>query len=203
MTAQEEERRHISRELHDDLNQQVAVLSIMLSNIKREVPQEAKSLRTKLNKVQNYAAEITENIRRLSHELRPMTLEHLGLASALRKYLTDFGRIHGIQIGFTPAAGTIPQDAAVCLYRIAQESLSNIIKHSGAKTAEVTLTTDDCAVHLDVADSGCGFDLDTARKNGGLGLAGMEERIRLVNGSLTISTHPGSGSRLHATIPLH
>ena len=97
---------------------------------------------------------------------------------------------------------TIPSDVAVCLYRIVQESLRNIVKHSGAKTAEVTLSMDDRSVHLDVADSGSGFDLTSARDKGGLGLASMEERIRLVNGNLRISTGPGLGSRLQATIPL-
>jgi PAS domain S-box-containing protein len=204
LTAQEEERRRISRELHDDLNQKMAALSIMISNIKHMIPPEADSLRLHLEKVQKFSGEITDGIRRLSHELHPAALEHLGLPAALMAYVTEFSGLQNIHIELNVlhTAGTIPEDVAVCLYRVAQESLRNIVKHSQAKYAEVTLSVDEQTVHLDITDTGSGFDLAAARSNGGLGLASMEERVRLLQGSFRISTQPGGGSRIQASIPL-
>jgi PAS domain S-box-containing protein len=203
MSAQEEERRRISRELHDDLNQKVAALSIMISTITHQLALE-ESLRNQLEMVHTYSAEIADGIHRLSHELHPAVLEHVGLPAALRAYVAEFSRLENIRVELTvsDAVEAIPHDAAVCLYRIAQESLRNIVKHSGADHAEMTLTMDERAVCLHVIDSGSGFDLSSARNNGGLGLASMEERIRLVQGSFRISTQPGGGSKLLATIPL-
>jgi PAS domain S-box-containing protein len=203
MSAQEEERRRISRELHDDLNQKVAALSIMISTITHQLALE-ESLKNQLEMVHTYSVEIADGIHRLSHELHPAVLEHVGLPAALRAYVAEFSRLEKIRVELTvpEAVEGIPHDAAVCLYRIAQESLRNIVKHSGVDHAEITLTTNDRAVCLHIVDYGSGFDLSSARNNGGLGLASMEERIRLVQGSFRISTQPGGGSKLLATIPL-
>jgi len=203
MSAQEEERRRISRELHDDLNQKVAALSIMISSITHQLALE-ESLKNQLDMVHTYSVEIADGIHRLSHELHPAVLEHVGLAAALKAYVAEFSRLEKIQVELTvhEAVEAIPHDISVCLYRIAQESLRNIVKHSGVDHAEMTLSMDDRAVCLHVVDSGSGFDLSSARNNGGLGLASMEERIRLVQGSFRISTEPGGGSKLLATIPL-
>jgi PAS domain S-box-containing protein len=203
MSAQEEERRRISRELHDDLNQKVAALSIMISTITHQLALE-ESLKNQLEMVHTYSVEIADGIHRLSHELHPAVLEHVGLAAALRAYVAEFSRLEKIRVELTvpEAVEGIPHDAAVCLYRIAQESLRNIVKHSGVDHAEIMLTINDRAVCLHIVDYGSGFDLSSARNNGGLGLASMEERIRLVQGSFRISTQPGGGSKLLATIPL-
>jgi PAS domain S-box-containing protein len=203
MSAQEEERRRISRELHDDLNQKVAALSIMISTITHQLALE-ESLKNQLEMVHTYSVEIADGIHRLSHELHPAVLEHVGLPAALRAYVAEFSRLEKIRVELTvpEAVEGIPHDAAVCLYRIAQESLRNIVKHSGVDHAEITLTMNDRAVCLHIVDYGSGFDLSSARNNGGLGLASMEERIRLVQGSFRISTQPGGGSKLLATIPL-
>jgi PAS domain S-box-containing protein len=203
MSAQEEERRRISRELHDDLNQKVAALSIMISTITHQLALE-ESLKNQLEMVHTYSVEIADGIHRLSHELHPAVLEHVGLPAALRAYVAEFSRLEKIRVELTvpEAVEGIPHDAAVCLYRIAQESLRNIVKHSGVDHAEITLTMNDRVVCLHIVDYGSGFDLSSARNNGGLGLASMEERIRLVQGSFRISTQPGGGSKLVATIPL-
>jgi signal transduction histidine kinase len=118
--------------------------------------------------------------------------------------VSEFSSLQKIQVTLTvpDAVANIPEDTAVCLYRVAQESLHNIIKHSGANSAEVTLSVDDQAVHLDVTDSGAGFDLSAARNKGGIGLASMEERVRSVRGSLEIATRLGAGSKVLATVPL-
>jgi signal transduction histidine kinase len=203
MTAQEEERRRISRELHDDLNQKVAALSMRISKLKNQVgPDE--SLKMQVDRLQKSSIEIAADIRRLSHELHSAVLEHVGLAAALKAYVAEFSRLEKVQVGLTvpDAVESIPKDVAVCLYRVAQESLRNVVKHAGVNYAEMTLSVDDQGIHLHVSDSGLGFDLVSARDNGGLGLASMEERVRLVQGSFKIETQPGCGSQLLATIPL-
>jgi PAS domain S-box-containing protein len=203
MTAQEEERRRISRELHDDLNQKVAALSMRISKLKNQVgPDE--TLKIQIDRLQKSSVEIAADIRRLSHELHSAVLEHVGLAAALKAYVAEFSRLEKVQVGLTvpDAVESIPKDVAVCLYRVAQESLRNVVKHAGVNYAEMKLSVDDKGIHLHVSDSGLGFDLVAARDNGGLGLASMEERVRLVQGSFKISTQPGCGSQLSATIPL-
>jgi PAS domain S-box-containing protein len=202
MTAHEEERQRISRRLREVLNQKVAALSLIASSVKYRLrPDE---LNSQLDKLQMCAIEIAEGMRELSHELHPAVLEHIGLAAALKAYVADLSRLQNLQIALTVPddVKAIPPDVALCLYRVAQECLHNIIKHSGVNSAEVTLWVDEQAVHLHVADSGLGFDVNIARRNGGLGLAGIEERLRFMRGSLTISTQVGGGSRLLASIPL-
>jgi len=204
MTAHEEERRRIARELEDDLNQKAAAVNFVVSSIKCQLPVCSDELDRQLNLLQRCAVEITEGMRRLSRQLHPAVLEHVGLAAALRAYVSEFNRFEDIEINLTVPddVKALPSDAAICLYRVAQESLSNIVRHSGASYAEIALSLDDDAVRLCVTDSGSGFDLISARKKGGLGLASMEERLRSMQGSLTIFTHPGQGSQLLATIPL-
>jgi PAS domain S-box-containing protein len=204
MTAQEEERRRISRELHDDLSQKAAALSIGVTSIKQRLASRSDGLHKQLEMVQRCCIDIAEGIRRLSHDLHPAVLEHVGLVAALKVYLAEISRLEGIQVTLAApdTAKEIPPDAAVCLYRVAQESLRNVVKHSGVNSAEVTLSVDNQAVHLQIADDGLGFDPASARNNGGVGLASMEERVRLMQGSFRISSRPGGGSKLRATIPL-
>jgi PAS domain S-box-containing protein len=203
MTAQEEERRRISRELHDDINQQVAALTIMISHIKRKSP-EADCLKNELDWLRKHSVGLAESIRRMSHELHPNTLEHMGLAAALRTYVSELNSLENAQVRLTisDTVCAIPDKIAVCLYRIAQESLRNIIKHSGTHSADVALFVENKEVQLHIFDPGVGFDLAAARSNGGLGLASMEERVRLVQGTFTISSEPGRGTQVKATIPI-
>src|SRR5262249_51584455 len=145
MTAQEEERRRISRELHDDLNQKVAALSIAISSVKRQVKARAMGLNGQFDMLQQYSAEIADGIRRVSHELHPAVLEHAGLGAALKAYVAELARLEKIEIELTVSDAVediLPPDAAVCLYRVAQESLRNIVKHSGVSYAEMTLSID-------------------------------------------------------------
>ena len=204
MTAQEEERRRISRELHDGLNQKVAALSIRISSIKNQLNGADESLRNHFEKLQASSMDIAGDVRRLSHELHSAVLEHVGLSAALKSYVAEFSRLENVQIALSvpDTLEAVPWDVAVCLYRVAQESLRNIVKHSGVKYAEIMLTVDDHTIQLHVSDSGVGFDLAAARDSGGLGLASMEERIRLVQGTFWICTKPGYGSKVLATIPL-
>jgi two-component system sensor histidine kinase UhpB len=204
MTAHEEERRRISRELHDDLNQKVAALAINLSWIKRQLPPSSDAVIHQLDRVQNRAKELADGIRQLSHELHPAALEHSGLATALRSFVDEFSRLEEIDVDLTiPDRGeAIPQETALCLYRIAQESLRNVAKHSGAKRAAVTLLLEDGVARVRVEDNGRGFNPELVRRSGGLGFVSMEERVRLMQGSFHVTTRPDGGTTLVASIPL-
>jgi len=205
MAAHEQERHHIARELHDGINQKVAALLIGVNCVKSEHSAGRVVASRHLDIVQKCALEIAEGIRQLSRRLHPAVLDHVGLAAAVRAYVAEFSALSRIQVDLTvlDEVNSIPAAVAICLYRVIQESLINIAKHSGTNRAELTLSVKDRAVHLRVADCGVGFDLELARRTGGLGLASMEERARLLQGSFSISTSPGRGSILVVIIPLN
>jgi signal transduction histidine kinase len=204
MKAQEEERRHIARELHDDLNQQIAGLSIALSNIKRQLPPSADVVARRVGEVQEHASRITDEIRNLSHRLHPVTLEHAGLVAALRSLVTELSSSQAVQIDLhTPEyLKSVPNDIAICIYRIAQESLQNVRKHSGASHANVDLSVHEGCINLLITDNGCGFEMENARKKGGLGLISMAERVGLLHGVFEVRTKPGDGTCLRVIVPL-
>ena len=139
----------------------------------------------------------------MSRELHPASLEHLGLASALRTYCSEIEKQEKIRAKLTlvKVPENIPPHVALCLYRVAQEALRNAVKHSGAPEVRVTLTGADGSLELYIADSGSGFDSDGTR--GGLGLVSMEERVRLLGGSFRITSQPRLGTRLEVRVPLH
>ena len=131
-------------------------------------------------------------IRNLSHELHPGVLQHVGLAAALKGHCAEVGRQHAFEVTLSAAEGLdgIPDDVALCLYRVAQEALRNVAAHAGARKAQVTLRSTEDGLELVIADDGQGFDLAEARHQEGLGLISLDERVRLVGGSLTINTEP-------------
>jgi PAS domain S-box-containing protein len=193
LTAQEEERRRISRELHDDLNQKLAALAIGLSNLRRRLPPDDGRLRQDVTALHGQAKALAADIRGLSHDLHPAVLEHAGLRAALQAHCAEFTGASGVTVALdvTDGAADLPPDVALCLYRVAQESLRNIARHSGAREARITLRTDREAVHLSVEDTGRGFDPDAPRARAGLGLVSMRERVRLLQGALEIQSRPG------------
>lgn len=209
MNAQEEERRHLARELHDDLNQQLAGLSILLSNTIRELPSvedyaASDFVAYHLRKAMAAARKIGDGIRNLSHQLHPATLEHAGISAAVRAIVKEFADAYPIDFQLIVPEGPIPlpDNVSICIYRIAQESIRNMVKHSGAHQAKVELGVHNRCLEFTVTDDGCGFDLDSARNKGGLGLISMFERIRLVQGECELKTFPGKGTSLHVTVPL-
>jgi signal transduction histidine kinase len=204
ITAQEAERSCIARELHDDVNQELAALSISLSGLKRRLPSEAAEAQQEVIRLQQQTIALSKTIRHLSHELHPGALQHAGLVAALRGDCTTFGSQHGIDVTFHADADLegIPADVALCLYRVAQEALRNMVRHAGARRAEVALTRSDDVLELRVADDGQGFDLTEARRHGGLGLISIDERVRLVQGGLQIVTEPRRGTELRVRVPL-
>ena len=205
ITAQEAERSRIAGELHDDVNQQLAGLSIALSNVKRQLQNGADgTVQEEISRLQQRTIDLADVIRNLSHELHPGVLQHAGLVAALEGHCAEVGRQYPIEVTFSAVDGLngIPQDVALCLYRVAQEALRNIAVHAAAHKAQVTLSSSEKGLELVIADDGQGFNLAEARGFGGLGLISLDERVRLIGGSLTINTEPQHGTEVRVQVPL-
>jgi PAS domain S-box-containing protein len=205
ITAQEAERSRIAGDLHDDVNQQLAGLSIALSHVKRQLQNGGDAtVQDEITRLQQRTSDLADVIRNLSHELHPGVLQHAGLSAALKGHCAEFGRQHAIEVTLSTAGGLdgIPQDVALCLYRVAQEALHNTAAHADARKAHVTLSCTEDELELVIADDGQGFDLAEAQGRGGLGLISLEERVRLVEGSLTINTEPQRGTEVRVRVPL-
>lgn len=202
--VQEAERRRISRELHDDLNQKIATLSMSISQLKRKVPQQDGQLVADLDQLRKTANGLTDEVRRLSHQLHPAVLEHLGLVPALESYIASFRDEEQINVEFTADIGEvrIPFQTSICVYRVAVEALRNVARHSGAASAAVSLKRSQKVLELQVSDSGKGFDVETSRQGGGLGLISIEERLRVLQGDCDVSSAPERGTTLVARVPL-
>jgi len=204
LNAQEEERSRLARELHDDISQQIAALSIGMSNLRKQIPAEQTEAREQSKRIQRNMAEVAESIRRLSHELHPAVLEHSGLGAALRDYCSEFGLLTHIEVTCRTDGcfGNVPPDVALCVYRVTQEALQNVAKHARVAQAEVDLTRADGELRLTVSDRGAGMALDRAGMPAGLGLVSIKERTRLVNGTFQIRSGPNQGATLSLKIPL-
>jgi signal transduction histidine kinase len=201
--VQEAERRRISRELHDDLNQKIATLSMNISQLKRNVPMPDGALISELDQLRETASGLTNEVRRLSHQLHPAVLEHLGLVKALESYIASFSDEEQIDIRLSAELDErIPFQTSICLYRVAVEALRNVARHSGARSAVVSLKRNSAVLELCVSDSGRGFDVERFRQDGGLGLVSIEERLRLLQGSCEIFSTPGRGTMLVAKVPV-
>jgi two-component system, chemotaxis family, CheB/CheR fusion protein len=202
ISAQEEERERLARELHDELNQQLAVLAINAKDIVQQAPESASGLRENADKLHKSLVELSDDVRRIAHELHPSILEHLGLTIALRSFCREFSKRTGINVTFRPrnTLESIPEDVALCLYRVTQECLHNVAKHSGSKTASVILGAAASSLYLVVRDRGAGIIPD--RMSDGIGLVNVEQRVLLVGGSVSIESRPGEGTRIEVRIPL-
>ena len=202
--VQESERRRISRELHDDLNQKIATLSIGISRLKRRLPLADEELIDELDELREHTNRLTNEIRRLSHQLHPAVLEHLGLVTALESYIGGFKDEERIDVSLTSELGgeRVPFQTSICIYRVAVEALRNVSRHSGATSAAISLKRVNGLLELKVSDSGKGFDVEKFRKEGGLGLVSIEERLRLLQGTCEINSSPQKGTTLVARVPL-
>jgi len=204
ITAQESERRRIALLLHDDLSQNIAALSMAISRLKRKPPASSELMAAELDQLVAQTNDLTTQIRRLSHQLHPDVLEHVGLVAALKSEVAEFGHNEQIKVEFKAdiQSEQIPLDVSVCLYRVAIEALRNVSRHSGARSASVALAEDDACFTLEVSDSGQGFDAERAKRGSGLGLIGAEERVKLLQGSFLVTSKPEGGTVLLARIPL-
>ena len=203
ITAQEEERSRVARELHDDLNQRMALLSVELEQLSQKLPASQSNLRLSINNVWQRAQEISSEIHRVAYQLHPSKLDHLGLGAAVKSHCLELAAHHEIEIAFKErgCSGPIAKDVTLCLFRIVQEAFRNVIKHSGAREASVVLVGTPDAIHLSISDNGRGFDVDCLESKNGLGLISMRERLRLVGG--VISIHSTSlGTKIEVSVPV-
>jgi signal transduction histidine kinase len=202
--AQEEERIRIARELHDDICQRVALLAIRLGQFKASLGGTSDELVKQVSKMENETGELSTSIQHLSHQLHSSTLELLGLSQAIRSWSSEFSEKRQIEIVFEShdVPDNLPSEISVNLFRIFQEALNNAAKHSGAAQVDVRLWGIGAEIYLSVRDHGKGFDIRTAMRGQGLGLRSMRERMKLMNGHLTIESKPGSGTTIHARVPI-
>jgi signal transduction histidine kinase len=204
INAQEDERARIARELHDDLSQQLAGLAIMVSALKRQVgkPGAESEVEETFAMLQDRTAAAVTAVRTLSHELHPAVLTRGGLVATVRDHCADIERHHHVTVTFKPGGGldALDPDVALCLFRVVQEALSNVLRHARARSAGVTLITTTERVELTVVDDGVGF-ADSERTRSGLGLRSIHERVRFMRGTVTVDSRPGSGTKLLVRIP--
>jgi PAS domain S-box-containing protein len=201
--AQEQERSRIDRELHDDIGQRLALVAVQLQQLQEDtliLPE----VRSRMCEFQKQITEIADDIQFLSHELHSAKLQYLGIAGAIRGFCQEFSEQQKVEIDFNvhdPPSPLAP-DISLCLFRVLQEALHNSAKHSGVRHFEVRLWGTSEEIHLTVKDSGAGFDREAAKESRGLGLISMEERLKVLNGALSIDSQPKCGTTIHARVPL-
>jgi signal transduction histidine kinase len=201
--AQEDERKRLARELHDDLNQQIAAMSIAMGNLKRRIPENQADLRGQSDGIHKKLVQLAETVRRMSHELHPAALQYSGLASALQAYCNEFAELTGIRVSLQTHGSFdgVPSAVALCVYRITQEALQNVAKHAKVGAAAVELSRSDGFLRLTISDAGKGMEPARAEAATGLGLVSIRERTRLVRGSVEITSRPNQGTKITVKIP--
>ncbi|HEY1801534.1 MAG TPA: PAS domain-containing protein [Terriglobales bacterium] len=205
LLGQEAERKRIARELHDDIGQRLALLGVTLDEIKQLLPNASVStpLRTKLKEVRESVDTLASDTHRISHNLHPSMLAHLGLVPALRRLCKEFSSQAHISVEFISKdlSVQIPQEVAIAVFRIAQECLANVAKHSNARVARVQLSQNRGSLHLVIADSGKGFDVKQAHSKG-LGLISTCERTRMIGGRIEIDSAISRGTTVDLRVPI-
>jgi signal transduction histidine kinase len=202
IAAQEEERRRVARELHDDFNQRLALLSVELEQLGQKI-EKPLSLHRDVKRLQTQAQEIAAEIHRLSYKLHPSKLDHLGLAAAVKSLCAEITKSGKVKVEFHQAGfpAQLDNDVILCVFRIAQEGLRNCVKHSGADSARVVLTRTRNAVRLLVSDNGCGFNTKTGLMEKGLGFISMKERLHVLGGEMNVYSKPLRGTRIEVSVP--
>jgi PAS domain S-box-containing protein len=201
--AQEQERTRIARELHDDVGQRLALFSINLTQLHqgRKKPAE---IRSRAEGLRSQISDIATDVQALSHRLHSSKLEYLGLATAMRSFCKEFGEQQKVEIDFEThdLPSPLSSDISLCLFRVLQEALHNSAKYSGVRHFEVRSWGTPSEVHLTVSDFGSGFDVDLAKAGRGLGLISMDERLKILKGTLSIESQLKRGTTVHAFVPL-
>jgi PAS domain S-box-containing protein len=202
--AQEQERTRIGRELHDDIVQRLALVAVELQQL-HENSVILPDVRSRMDKLHKQISEIAADTQSLSHELHSAKLQYLGIAAAMRGFCREFGEQQKVGIDFQThdLPSPLSPDISLCFFRVLQEALHNSAKHSGVRHFEVRLWGTSDEIHLTIKDSGAGFDRKAAKESRGLGLISMEERLKLVNGTLSIDSQPKRGTTIHARVPLN
>jgi len=200
--AQEQERSRIARELHDDIGQRLALLTMKIGQFQQSPPNSSE-FPSRVGELQKQTSEIAADVQSLSHELHSSQLQFLGIAAAMRGFCREFGEQQKMEIDFkirdlpTPLSPEI----SLCFFRVLQEALHNSAKHSGVRYFEVELWGTSDEIHLTVSDSGAGFDINAVKSSRGLGLISMQERLKLLKGTLSIESQLQRGTTIHAHVP--
>jgi PAS domain S-box-containing protein len=202
--AQEAERTRIARELHDDINQRLAMVAVSLKTLKQRLPDSDVKAKQDAEVTCERVSELESDVQALSHRLHSSKLEYLGLEAAARGFCRELSERQNVKIDFRceEVPEDLPRDVALCLFRVLQESLHNALKYSGVKKFEVSLTSVSNTIELRVHDSGAGFDSKRMSNGHGLGLTSMKERLKLVRGECSIDSEPGQGTTVLARVPL-
>jgi PAS domain S-box-containing protein len=201
--AQEEERKWIARELHDDIGQRIALVAVELDRCGQQVTNAPTIVRDHIRQASQLVSDVSDDIQAISHRLHSSKLEYLGLATAAKTFCRDLSEQRHVRIEFkhSDIPATLPKEISLCLFRVLQEALQNAVKHSGAADVSVKVQGTLDGIHLTVSDSGVGFNWRHAVNGRGLGLISMRERLRLVNGELSIQSEPGRGTTILARVP--
>ena len=204
LIAQEDERKRVARELHDDLNQRMAMLANEVATLEQTPPGSTRLLRKQLRSLRARVDQLSDDLRRTAHRLHPSVLEHFGLVAAVESHCSDFMKLHRIQLKLAHrnVPESIPFDVSLCLYRVTQECLNNVAKHSGAREVTVAIEGDKDGILLSVTDNGTGFDPVLMADQSGLGIVGIRERVRLVDGVVSINSQPGRGTQIDVRVPM-
>jgi PAS domain S-box-containing protein len=201
--AQEDERRRIARDLHDDVNQRLCLLAIDLDLLGANPPAGADEIHRRSRELADQARELSLGVHEVSHELYPANLEHLGLVAPLGSLCATVAEKFEIEVPFAQRGipREISPEISLCLYRITQEALQNVVKHSRSREARVEISREGDEIHLHISDSGVGFDPQSLRSAAGIGLAGIRERLRPLGGSVSIDSAPSRGTRIAVRVP--
>ena len=201
--AHEEERTWIARELHDDVNQRMALLAIELDRWNQQLPPSAVEFHDHIHHASQRLSDIANDIQALSHRLHSSKLEYLGLVAAAKSFCKELSEQQKVEIDFSHAdiPRSVPKEISLCLFRVLQETLQNAVKYSGVRHFKVELRGTEGEIQLTVSDLGVGFDPQDAIHRRGLGLISMRERMQLVSGELSIKSQPGSGTTIRARVP--
>jgi PAS domain S-box-containing protein len=203
LEAQEAERARIARELHDDIGQRLALLSMALQQLQQSADP-ASELHPSIAALSRETLEIATDVQALSHELHSYKLRLLGVVVAIRDFCSEVSARYKVGVDFThrDVPQSVPSDIALCLFRVAQEAVQNAVRHSGATRLAVSLESTPTVLTLTVRDGGCGFSPESVSQDRGLGLTSMRERLKLVSGELGIDSEPDSGTTVVARVPL-
>jgi len=202
--AHEEERTWIARELHDDINQRIALLAVNLDMVKCDFPVATPEARSRLAELKEQIVDLGVDVQDLAHRLHSSKLEYLGLASAAAGFCREFSNRQHVEVEFhaEPFRANLPREISLCMFRVLQEALQNAVKHSGSRLYRVSFYHSETGIELTISDEGIGFNPEEAIKGHGLGITSMRERLKLVNGQLAIESSPDRGTTIRARVPL-